>query len=488
MAAGIVIIVYSIFSLTSITAGASVVGSIPIGEKDEGYSPFDIAINQATNTVYVTSPDSGTIAVIEGSTNNLTDTISVGFRPVEIAVNPNTNLVYVGETSTGTISVINGSTNTILGTLKITDDSEFDAIGGIAVNEKTNKVYVLANNIRADPNYASLSIIDGLTNQVEQTFKVADIRWDYDVVDRARGIAVNSKTNTIYVTLFFGSLYVIDGSNNMVLTSLAVGKAPTEVEVNEETNRVYISDFGSGLLFVLDGLTNRVVDTIWIGHDPQGIAIDTVTNTIYVAGPDVVTINGSSHQVENRVEIGEYPNGIALNQNNGLVYVTRWVSDSIIVLELNAGNGKGSAMALSPLRQHTTSGNYTVELGWEFGNENDVTLILSFFGSSGIPLDYMQYDLVVRNASNGEVVQQFINQTMFFVGSHDMTFEKGDNSQIDVIIKDEYMEPIPNENVTFDIVIVPEFSSSIVIVILMVASIAGTVIWSRWNTLQWKTR
>jgi len=477
VAAGIIIIC-SLF--LSGNASASIDHSISIGDRDEGYSPFDVVVNHATNIVYATSPNSNTVAVIDASTNELIDTISVGITPVEMAVNQNTNVVYVANGNSGTISVINGSANNILKTLKVTDEDGFYSIGGIAVNEKTNKVYVLVNNRSAEPAHASILIIDGLTNDIEQTFKVADLRWDYDVRDSARGIAINSKTNMIYITMIFGSLHVIDGSNNKVLTNLAIGRMPTEVEVNEETNSVYISDFGSQLLFVMDGLTNSIKETVWIGYSPQDIAIDSITDTIYVTGPGLSIINGSSNQVESRVEIEGSPNGVAINQNNRSAYVASWQSDSIFVVNLDDEKSKGSMMPLSSLRQNTASGKYIVELGWEFTTADNVVLLVSFFDGFGRPFDHMQYDLVIRDASNGEVVQEFKDQIMIGIVRHDITFEKGDDIQIEVIIKEDGQESALNDKVTFDLVVVPEFSSSILIatVTAMSIGIATLKAWS----------
>jgi len=483
LAAGIIIIIYPLFTLPSY-ANASPTDSISIGNRDDGYSPFDVAVNQATNTVYVTSPDSNTVSVINATTNKVVDTITVGITPVEIAVNLNTNLVYVANGNSGTISIIDGSTNKVLKTLSVTDKRDFYSIGGIAVNENTNKVYVLVNNDLAEPAYASILIIDGLTNNLEQTFNVAELRLDYDVRDGARGIAVNPETNMIYVTMIFGSLHVIDGSNNKVVASLATGRMPHQVEVNKETNLVYVSNFNSQSVSVIDGSTNKIIKTVRVGPDPQGIAIDRVTNTIYVAGGSGVVsiINGSSHQVENKVEIGSFPAGVAFNQNNELLYVAKWQSDSVFVINVddneNDNNDGGSVMPLSPLRQNTASGKYIVELGWEFKNAGNVTLLVFFFDSSGAPLDYVQYDLFVRNASNGEAVQQFIDQIPALyatpnIGYHDIAFEKGGNNiQIDVIIEASSQELVSNDKATFDIVVVPEFNLSILATLVMAISMA----------------
>ncbi len=458
------------------------IDSISIGNK-EGYSPFGIAVSHATNTVYATSPDSNTVAVINASTNELTDTIAVGNLPVGIAVNQNTGSVYVANGNSGTVSVIDGSTNKIEEVLNVTEGRGFYSIGGVAVNERTNEIYVLTNNYSEEGNYASIVIIDGLTNNIEKEFKVADLRWDYDVGDSARGIAVNSKTNTIYVTMIFGSLHLIDGSSNEVLTSLRVGKMPTEVEVNEETNRVYISDFGSQLLFVLDGSTNRIIETVWIGSDPQGIAIDSATNTLYIAGPGLTMINGSSNQVENRIKLQDFPVGIAFNPNNNSVYVTGWQSDSIFAINAGYEEGSDSVVPLSSLRQNTTSGKYIVELGSEFTDGDNVTLLLSFFDGSGTPLDYVEYDLVVRRASNGEIIQQLTDQVMFGVGRHEIGYENDQGILIDVMIKEDSQET--REQVAFEIVVVPEFDPA-ALARMAAALIVGVIAAVRYSALRKK--
>ncbi|MGI0012618.1 MAG: YncE family protein [Nitrososphaera sp.] len=468
---------------TRVVPELAIVDNIPIGDKEKGYSPFGVVMNQAANTVYATSPDSNTVAVINASTNELTDTISVGNLPVEIAINQNTGFVYVANGNSGTVSVIDGSTNKIEEILNVTEGTGFYNIGGIAVNERTNNVYILVNNELAEPPYASIVVIDGMTNRIAQTFKVADLRVDYDVGDSARGIAVNSKTNTIYVTMIFGSLHIIDGSSNKVLTSLAVGRMPTEVEVNEQTNRLYISDFGSQLLFVLDASTNRIIETVWVGVDPQGIAVDGMTNTIYVAGPGLTVINGSSNEVEKRIKIGGFPVGVAFNPNNNSVYVAGWQSDSIFVINAGYEESSGSMLSLSPLRQNTTSGKYIVELGSEFTNEDNVTLLLSFFDGSGTPLDYVEYDLVVRNASDGGIIQQLTDQVMYGVGRHDIGYENDQGIQIDVMIKADGQER--REKVTFEIVIVPEFGPA-ALAGMAVALIIGVIAVARYGTLRKK--
>lgn len=176
-------------------------------KSQDGWYSYNIAVNEKTNTIYVTHPNSNFVSVIDATTNNLTDIIPIGLTPVEIAVNPNTNLVYVGNSDSGTVSVIDGLTNVIVKTLNVSNyRSGFNSIAGIAVNEKTDKVYVLTHEVAGSAPYASMTVIDGLTNDVEKAFKVAELRLDWDVHDSARGLAVNSDKHDLRYAGFRRSL------------------------------------------------------------------------------------------------------------------------------------------------------------------------------------------------------------------------------------------------------------------------------------------
>jgi DNA-binding beta-propeller fold protein YncE len=116
------------------------VTNIPLGE----YSILNaITINPNTNMVYVTTDDVGPVAsqstmyVINGSTNKVVSSVTVGPSPNYVAVNPNTNMIYVTNND-GTLSVINGSTDRVsVPNLTIGLDP-----AAIAVNPNTNMVYI----------------------------------------------------------------------------------------------------------------------------------------------------------------------------------------------------------------------------------------------------------------------------------------------------------------------------------------------------------
>jgi YVTN family beta-propeller protein len=61
--------------------------------------PTAIALNPATNTIYVANHDSNNVTVIDGFTGSLT-TIAVGISPSGVAVDSQTNFIYVANAAT----------------------------------------------------------------------------------------------------------------------------------------------------------------------------------------------------------------------------------------------------------------------------------------------------------------------------------------------------------------------------------------------------
>ena len=68
--------------------------------------PFGVAVNLATNTIYVTNGNQNTVSVINGQTNKITATFPGGGSPDVAAVNPRTDTLYVTNLPGGTVSVI----------------------------------------------------------------------------------------------------------------------------------------------------------------------------------------------------------------------------------------------------------------------------------------------------------------------------------------------------------------------------------------------
>ncbi len=81
----------------------SVIATVPVGT-----SPFKIAVNSATNRIYVANQISNTVSVIDGATKTVVATVPVGGNPNWVVLNQATNRIYVTNLQTATVTVIDG--------------------------------------------------------------------------------------------------------------------------------------------------------------------------------------------------------------------------------------------------------------------------------------------------------------------------------------------------------------------------------------------
>ncbi len=121
-----------------------------------------------------------------------------------------------------------------------------------------------------------------------------------------------------------------------VVATVAVGDFPTGVAVNEKTNRIYVANAGSDTVSVIDGATNTMISTIAVGDGPFGVAVNEKTNRIYVAnaGSDTVSvIDGATDTMITTIPVGIGPTGVAVNEKTNRIYVTNLLSDTVSVIQ-----------------------------------------------------------------------------------------------------------------------------------------------------------
>jgi YVTN family beta-propeller protein len=188
-----------------------------------------MAVNPATNKIYVTNNGSASVTVIDGTTNGTTP-VAVGNNPCAVAVNPATNKIYVANTgSSNTVTVIDGASN------QTTPVAVGHLPFAVAVNAVTNKIYV------ANIEVHTVTVIDGATNATATV----------PVGSHPVTVAVNPVTNKVYVANSFNdNVTVIDGATNGT-TTVTEGSYPYAVAVNPVTNKIYIANSVSNDVTVL---------------------------------------------------------------------------------------------------------------------------------------------------------------------------------------------------------------------------------------------
>jgi YVTN family beta-propeller protein len=167
-----------------------------------GAGPEAIAVNPATNRIYVANATDNTVTVIDGATN-ATTTVPTGTAPSAIVVNAVTNQIYVANTASDNVTVIDGATNATT-TVALEGAPE-----GLAINPVTNRIYVVQNIAFATGTGSNdVTVIDGATNAATPL----DAGFEIFAGATSEEIAVNPATNEVYVgNGLGGSVTDIDG-------------------------------------------------------------------------------------------------------------------------------------------------------------------------------------------------------------------------------------------------------------------------------------
>ena len=291
--------------------GQKIIAKIALGSS---LNPNTIAVNPVTNKAYAVTSSNATVSVIDGNTNTHLSDISLGTDfPVAIAVNRKTNRIYVANEGgfETRVSVIDGSTDTLLENV-----SGFVNPLGVAVNIATNMVYVTNTD-------GSVGVMDGATNTVVTTIPSA-----FSFASGAIGSAVNPQTNLIYIGGLFAQYEVIDGSTNTVLSTINLpGSTLTGgFAVDQNLNRLYVVDQNTFVLYVIDATTNQLITTVAGGFSsPNYVCVNPQNHVLALqntGGNDIVFISGVTDQIIGTVRTASSPGDVDVNPLTGHYFAT----------------------------------------------------------------------------------------------------------------------------------------------------------------------
>ena len=327
-----------LFAAAILPAAAQIVlATVPVGQ-----DAFYLAANPVTNKIYVAnycgndpgcgSQSPGTVTVINGLTNTVDATVTVGGRPPFLLINPVTNKIYIPNRRDNTVSVINGATNTVIKTISVGSHPTYGDI-----NLVTNKIYVVDNG---NGQGTTMNVIDGNTDTVTATVTVGNY---------PQGASVNPVTNKIYVSNYCGNQFgcnatpaqgtvsVVDGATNTVTATVTVGVAPQVIFADSATNKVWVLNLcGSTLSCDITGDNSHVIGSVTqidgatlatttanTGQGSGAMAYNSVANKAYVSNSTDNTetfINGATLATQT-VNVGLTPFDVEVNVVTNKIYV-----------------------------------------------------------------------------------------------------------------------------------------------------------------------
>ncbi|AJA69788.1 hypothetical protein MYRA21_2678 [Myroides sp. A21] len=284
--------------------------------KQVGKGLYEVAYNSVDNGVYVASvidfkTKEGIVYKLNGNDLSVEKEYSVNGNPVfGIAVNEKTQKIYGTNTTTNAVTVIDlktGATKVIPGTNESGHNRE------IAIDEKTNTIY--ASDTQQD---GKVWIIDGDKDVLKGYIDNTGIF--------TAGLTFDTKTKKLYAAnMGTNEVAIIDPTTKKVIKKFASGgESPINVSIDESGRRLFVTNSSTGLT-VLNADSGELLKVVKFKGGSLGVNYLPKQDKIVLANREsgkTVIVDGKTYEVVTELETGSHPNTVAVNKNTGVAYIT----------------------------------------------------------------------------------------------------------------------------------------------------------------------
>ena len=209
-------------------------------------------------------------------------TITVGTAPISLAFNPETGLLYVansGATGTNNVTVINVNSSTVAATI---NDATSSNPVAVAVDPSSNNAYVVNKTTSTAGETISVTVVNGSSYSTT----MYDPSSDGNVQANPTAIAVNPLTQRVYVSEYgtgsgVGAVSVFQGGG--LFTTLRTNSGATGVAVDTASDTAIASGL-EGDISVFVGMSDGFQGTtLQTGTGLEVPAVNPVTHKAYVS-------------------------------------------------------------------------------------------------------------------------------------------------------------------------------------------------------------
>jgi len=357
-----------------------------------GQVPATAAVDEATDTIYVTNVADNTVSVIDGATCNAADVsgcnqtppaVPVGNAPAGIAVDQRNHTVYVANNSDTTVSMIDSAAcnaTSLAGCAGLKPPTVAVGPGpfDVDVNQTTHTVYAAID----DPNGVNGSPNDGQTVTAfdSDSCNATNLSGCAALGSLTVGLSpfsvrVDQSTNTIYTANHLGdannngSVSVIDGrtcdaanlSGCAAATTgtitLGLFTSPGWISVDRSAETVYVALLDQDLVAVIDSdacsgrhlaaCNSLSPPALQAGENPQFMGLDEATHTLYTSNftdNDVSVIDASRCDADSRAGCRRPATTAAVGAGPFSVAIDRTVHTAYVADASNVGTGTQVSM------------------------------------------------------------------------------------------------------------------------------------------------
>jgi YVTN family beta-propeller protein len=379
--------------------GSALVGSAPVGE-----GPSSLAVDRATHTIYVANGynDNGPQLPVPGNTVSVIDTrhcqardisrckgpwptITVGNMPSGIAIDEATDTVYVANVGDNTVSVFNGATCNALDTVGCEQTPATVPVGLGPIDlfdDPANHTVYVANFNPPVNNGTAVSMIDSSTCTAADLAACPTTPPPTVTVDGApTAVAANQATHTVYVTTIGSgaqngwSVFDANTCNATVQSGCgSIGSlignpnGPNDGEVDQANDTLYTANYDNTISAFdladcnasdLSGCATDAPGTVTPWPDPNFgehalyLAVDQSLHSVYVSYQmdaalvvvDTSVCNGAHLAAcatldPSTIHTGAGPQGVVLDPSTQTLYTANEIDSDISVIDATACNAE----------------------------------------------------------------------------------------------------------------------------------------------------
>lgn len=295
--------------------------------KAVGKGAYEMAYSQQENALWLATSQSrkldkgGIVYRLDPVTLEVNQIIHNDLKPFGATINNQTQTLWFGNTTNSTVTAIDAKTGDVKGRLVLDNRKRSETVRPLAtrelaVDEKTNTVYVTGLGKES-----VVWAIDGeklaLKVTIENTGKMGT------------GLAVDADKQRLYVTNGDGELVTIDTASNKVLERKKLqddGKEHFYINISLDTagQRAFITDSKSPQVLAVDLKSGKVLATI---DTPEslGVLYNPARNEVYVTqrkAGTVTVIDAKTYKVTKTIKTPTFPNSLALSGDGKTLYVS----------------------------------------------------------------------------------------------------------------------------------------------------------------------
>lgn len=290
-----------------------------------GKGVYELAVSPKDNALFVataqnSSGDGGTVFRLDPATLAVQQSINTELKSFGAAINPQTNVLYIGNTVNGSVTAIDASSGKVLNTLVLDSRKRSETVRPlqprqVAVNAKTNRVYITGLGPQS-----VVWVVDGSTLKLVSTIP--------NTGKMGTGLAVDSDAQKVYVTNGDGELVTINARTNAIEKKQKIDGDKEHfflnIALDTRGQRAFLTDSKQAQVLVVDLRNQQVIQRIDV---PESLAVlfNGDRNELYVThrkAGEVSIIDASSYKVKRTVKTPALPNSLALSADGKVLYVS----------------------------------------------------------------------------------------------------------------------------------------------------------------------